>query len=145
MREHKDTFPPLSPANATYPHSAVEYTLSELESFDISQKLRRRHSRLQPKHPREMLRILKAETIGGLGYLMSAHEHTLCLVNDEMTDIMRGCIACSRFDHIAEIVGREKHLACTIGHTRRAILDLQLFLIILLKDLPKANKEVALP
>jgi len=33
-----------------------------------------------------MLRILKAETVSGLGYLMSAHEHTLCLVNDEMTD-----------------------------------------------------------
>lgn len=92
-----------------------------------------------------MLRILKAETISGLGYLLPAHEHTLCLVNDEMTDIVRGCIACSRFDHIAEIVGREKHLACAIGHTRRAILDLQFFLIIFLKDFPKANKKVALP
>lgn len=91
-----------------------------------------------------MLRILKAETVSGLGYLMSAHEHTLCLVNDEMTDVMGGGIAGSCFDHIAEIVGREKHLACAIGHTRRAILDLQLFLIILLKDLPKANKEVGL-
>jgi hypothetical protein len=54
-------------------------------------------------------------------------------------------IAGSCFDHIAEIVGREKHLACAIGHTRRAILDLQLFLLILLKDLPKADKEVGLP
>ncbi len=114
-------------------------------SFDIYQKLGRRHSRLQPKHPREMLRILKAETVSGLGYLMSAHEHTLCLVNDEMTDVMGGGIAGSRFGHIAEIVGREKHLACAIGHTRRAVPDLQLFFIILLKDLPKADKEVGLP
>ena len=113
--------------------------------FDVSQKLRRRHSRLQPEHPREMLRILKAETVSGFGYLMSAHEHTLCLVNDEMTDVMGGCIAGCCFDHIAEIVGREKHLACTIGHTRRAILDLQLFIIILLKDFLKADKDVSLP
>lgn len=114
-------------------------------SFDVSQKLGRRHSRLQPEHPCEMLRILKAEVVSGLGYLLPAHEHTLCLVNDEMTDIMRGGIAGSRFGHIAEIVGREKHLACAIGHTRRAVPDLQLFLIILLKDFPKANKEVGLP
>lgn len=80
---------------------------------------------------REMLGIIEAKTLGCFRDGRPANQQCLCTLHDKPSDVRGGGGTCQLADEIAEVIGRQEQLLCTVFHGGQTKLLLHTSIIIL--------------
>lgn len=92
----------------------------------------------------EMLWVVEPKLFGYLRNLHATDEKLLGTLHDEPPNHVRGGIARQLADEIAEVIGRQEQLLCTIANGGQAVNSLQMFTVVAHEQILEACEQVGM-